>query len=71
MSATQTPIFRWVVAPRPDRSAVVRLVERLHLTFERFSDDLLDGLSAAGPAEAGRSLVSHEVKVGCTLGMLQ
>ena len=46
-------------------------VERLHLTFERFAGDLLDGLSAAGPAEAERSLLTHEVKVGCTLGMLQ
>jgi single-stranded-DNA-specific exonuclease len=31
VSVTQAPIFRWVVAPRPDRSAVVGLVERLHL----------------------------------------
>jgi RNA polymerase sigma factor (sigma-70 family) len=46
-------------------------VERLHLTFERFADDLLDGLSADGPGEAERSLLTQEVKVGCTLGMLQ
>ena len=46
-------------------------VERLHLTFERFADDLLDGLSSDGPAEAERSLLTEEVKVGCTLGMLQ
>jgi single-stranded-DNA-specific exonuclease len=31
VSAIQAPIFRWVVAPRPDRSAVSGLVERLHL----------------------------------------
>ena len=31
VSAIQAPILRWVVAPRPDRSAVVGLVERLHL----------------------------------------
>ena len=31
VSATQTPIFRWVVARRPDSSAVAGLVERLHL----------------------------------------
>src|SRR5918996_1219530 len=31
VSAIQAPIFRWVVAPRPDRSAVAGLVERLHL----------------------------------------
>jgi len=46
-------------------------VERLHLTFERFADDLLDGLSSDGPADAERSLLTEEVKVGCTLGMLQ
>ena len=31
VSVSQAPIFRWVVAPRPDRSAVVELAERLHL----------------------------------------
>jgi single-stranded-DNA-specific exonuclease len=31
VSATQAPIFRWVVAPRPDHSAVEGLAERLHL----------------------------------------
>src|SRR5918992_44089 len=31
VSAIQAPIFRWVVAPRPDRSTVSGLVERLHL----------------------------------------
>jgi RNA polymerase sigma factor (sigma-70 family) len=46
-------------------------VERMHLTFEQFADDLRDGLSDAGPAEAERSLLTEEVKVGCTLGMLQ
>jgi RNA polymerase sigma factor (sigma-70 family) len=46
-------------------------VERLHLTFETFADDLLDGLSSDGPADAERSLLTEEVKVGCTLGMLQ
>ncbi len=46
-------------------------VERLHLSFERFGDDLLDGLSSDGPADAERSLLTEEVKVGCTLGMLQ
>ena len=46
-------------------------VERLHLTFETFADDLLHGLSSDGPAEAEQSLLTEEVKVGCTLGMLQ
>ena len=46
-------------------------VERLHLTFERFADDLAEGLSSDGPADAERSLLTEEVKIGCTLGMLQ
>ncbi len=46
-------------------------VERLHLTFERFGDELADGLSDEGPAESERSALTEEVKIGCTLGMLQ
>ncbi len=46
-------------------------VERLHLTFETFGDDLLHGLSSDGPADAERSLLTEEVRVGCTLAMLQ
>lgn len=46
-------------------------VERLQLTFERFADDLARDLSADGPGDAERSLLIEEVKVGCTLGMLQ
>ena len=46
-------------------------VERMHLTFERFADDLADGLSPDGPLDAERSLLVEEVKIGCTLGMLQ
>jgi RNA polymerase sigma factor (sigma-70 family) len=46
-------------------------VERMHLTFERFAEDLAEGLSANGPLDAGRSLLTAEVKIGCTLGMLQ
>jgi RNA polymerase sigma factor (sigma-70 family) len=46
-------------------------VERLHLTFERFAEDLGDGLSADGPGDAEHSVLTEEVKVGCTLGMLQ
>jgi RNA polymerase sigma factor (sigma-70 family) len=46
-------------------------VERMHLDFERFAEDLADGLSAAGPADVERSLLVEEVKIGCTLGMLQ
>ena len=46
-------------------------VERMHLSFERFAEDLADGLSAEGPTDAERSLLVEEVKIGCTLGMLQ
>ena len=46
-------------------------VERLHLTFDRFADDLAEGLSSDEPADAERSLLTEEVKIGCTLGMLQ
>ena len=46
-------------------------VERMHLNFQRFGDDLAEGLSSDGPADAERSLLVEEVKIGCTLGMLQ
>ena len=46
-------------------------LERMHLTFERFADDLADGLSSDGPGDAERSVLTEEVKIGCTLGMLQ
>jgi DNA-directed RNA polymerase specialized sigma24 family protein len=32
-------------------------VERMHLTFERFAEDLADGLSSDGPTDAERSLL--------------
>jgi RNA polymerase sigma factor (sigma-70 family) len=46
-------------------------VERMHLDFQHFGDDLVDGLSSNGTADAERSLLIEEVKIGCTLGMLQ
>lgn len=46
-------------------------VERLRLTFDRFADDLADGLSSDGPEDVERSFLVEEVKIGCTLGMLQ
>jgi len=46
-------------------------VERMELSFARFADDLVDGLSSDGPGDAERSLLTEEVKIGCTLGMLQ
>ena len=46
-------------------------VEHMQLNFERFAEDLADGLSSDGPSDAERSLLTEEVKIGCTLGMLQ
>lgn len=46
-------------------------VERLQLTFEGFAGDLAEGLSSDGPTDAEQSFLTEEVKVGCTLGMLQ
>jgi RNA polymerase sigma factor (sigma-70 family) len=46
-------------------------VERMQLTFEGFAADLADGLSSDGPSDGERSLLVEEVKIGCTLGMLQ
>jgi RNA polymerase sigma factor (sigma-70 family) len=46
-------------------------VERMQLSFEGFAKDLAEGLSSHGPTAADRSLLTEEVKIGCTLGMLQ
>lgn len=46
-------------------------VERENLSFDAFSESLLDGQSDEGPAATEQSLLTEEVKVGCTLGMLQ
>jgi len=46
-------------------------VEHMHLNFQRFADDLVEGLSSDGPADSERSLLVEEVKIGCTFGMLQ
>src|SRR3989337_541158 len=44
-------------------------VERMHLNFERFAEDLAEDLSSDGVSDAEQSLLTEEVKVGCTLGM--
>lgn len=46
-------------------------VEKMRLTFQQFAEDLADGLSADGPTATERSVLIEEVKIGCTLGMLQ
>ena len=39
-------------------------VERLHLTFDQFAEDLAEGLATGGPMDAERSLFVEEVKIG-------
>ena len=46
-------------------------VERMRLSFQEFADDLSAGLSDEGPGAGERSLLVEEVKIGCTLAMLQ
>ena len=46
-------------------------VERLNLSFDRFADSLTTGLDVGVTSDAERSVLVEEVKVGCTLAMLQ
>jgi RNA polymerase sigma factor (sigma-70 family) len=46
-------------------------VERMNMTFQRFAEDLTDGLSDDGPAAAEESVLVEEVRIGCTMAMLQ
>jgi RNA polymerase sigma factor (sigma-70 family) len=46
-------------------------VERMQLNFVRMSEDLAEGLASDGPADAEHSVLVEEVKIGCTLAMLQ
>ena len=48
-------------------------LEEQRYTFQRFGDELGDGLSDEGVpyGAADRALLLEEVKIGCTLGMLQ
>jgi len=46
-------------------------VERQRWSFEAMADDLVDGLADDGPASGERSILTEEIKVGCTLAMLQ
>ena len=45
--------------------------ERLQMTFQSLGDNLLEGLSEDGPSDTERSLMIEEVKVGCSMAMLQ
>jgi RNA polymerase sigma factor (sigma-70 family) len=46
-------------------------IERLELTFQRFAENLTEGIEPASVAETERSVLIDEVKVGCSLAMLQ
>jgi RNA polymerase sigma factor (sigma-70 family) len=46
-------------------------VERLHMSFEQMAEDITGGLSQNAPQDAEQSLLVEEVKIGCSLGMLQ
>jgi RNA polymerase sigma factor (sigma-70 family) len=46
-------------------------IERLHLSFDRFAEDLVGGLDPVSADDAEQSLLIDEVKVGCSLAMLQ
>lgn len=46
-------------------------IERLDLTFRRFADSLIEGIEPVSADETERSVLIDEVKVGCSLAMLQ
>lgn len=71
-SALRTWVYR--IAVNHLVSTRRRHMERQGWTFEAFADDLAIGLDRRAPAEpssAAEALLAEEVKVGCTLGMLQ
>src|SRR4051812_10554929 len=46
-------------------------IEQLHLNFGRFADDLEKGIEPISVNDAEQSILVEEVKIGCTLAMLQ
>jgi RNA polymerase sigma factor (sigma-70 family) len=46
-------------------------VERMTLSFQRLADDLQEGLADTGPLAHEASVLVEDVKIGCTLAMLQ
>jgi RNA polymerase sigma factor (sigma-70 family) len=67
-AAFTTWVHRIAVNHLLDRSK--SSVERMELTFERFADDLLDGLSAGPSAEPDAALLEREVQLACTHAVL-
>jgi len=45
--------------------------ERMRLSFDQMGEELSGEFAAGGPPEAEQSLLVEEVKIGCSLGMLQ
>jgi RNA polymerase sigma factor (sigma-70 family) len=45
--------------------------ERMRSSFEQLAEDITRGIRSDGPLESEQSLLIEEVKIGCTLGMLQ
>lgn len=71
-SALRTWVYR--IAVNHLLSTRRRRMERQGWTFEVFADSLAAGLDATAPtepADAADRLLAEEVKIGCTLGMLQ
>jgi RNA polymerase sigma factor (sigma-70 family) len=46
-------------------------VERQRMNFTSFAEDLQEGLVADEPLDHERAILTEEVKIGCTLGLLQ
>lgn len=46
-------------------------VERQRLSFASFAEDLGDGLAATDSPDPERALLTEEVRIGCTMGLLQ
>jgi RNA polymerase sigma factor (sigma-70 family) len=69
LSRLQTWVYRVAVNYLLDvrKSAV----ERMNLSFDRMADDLHDGLADDSFPPAEQSVLIEEVKIGCTLAMLQ
>lgn len=67
-AALTTWVHRIAVNYLLDRSK--NSVERMELTFDRFGEDLLDGLSAEPSAEPDAALLEREVQLACTHAVL-
>ncbi len=46
-------------------------MERLNLSFEKFAEGLTNELTLSAPGKTEKLLLVEEVRVGCTIGMLQ